>query len=202
MASPPLIFQVNDIIECQILGRFYGEPNMIVNHFRAKQASTPTGGFNSHLTGYAVNLGNCTNNFQKWRGFRYRRIRPEPITDFGVVNWAEFANGWSGDAMPAQVCHLIKLRTALSAPAGRGRIYIPGVPISHWTTNAWNNNGITGANNLANWIMQWFRAGGQSEWIEMGVVSWQTSPITYNAVTGTGFAQYPAIRRSRKPVIL
>lgn len=201
-ASPVTVYNLNDIMEVQIMGKLYGDWNMNVLCFRVKQTQIFTSGIREHLQGLVTNFRSNCSQYQVWSKFRHRRLRPLPVTDYGEYDWTGTTGASSSHAMPAQVAAVWQIKTALNAPAGRGRFYLPGVALDAWSANNWTLGAYSTKNGLKAFIEQWFRIGGDSEYIELGVCSRQTSPVAYNGMKTVDYASYAGVQRSRRPFIV
>jgi len=198
MSGSLVVYNANDIIQVQILGRYYGHEDMIVIAWRSKQTQPFTAGIREHLQGFCSFTSSNRNINHKWYGFRHRRVWPLPVTDYGDYSFTEMAGAGSGDGMPGQVAMLWRIQTDVHSAWGKGRYYLPGMSMNMWV----NNNFSLGAYSVFNGFKaqqeQWFRQGGDSEHIEMVVYTRGTHDAVYNPMKTMSYGTFPVIQRSRK----
>jgi hypothetical protein len=195
------VYQANDIIQVQIMGKLYGDWNMIVLAFRSKQTAFFNEGPREHLQGLCTFFASNIVVHQVWSKFRHRRIIPQPVTEYLEYSWTGTTGAVNDHAMPAQVAAVWQIRTAVDAPAGRGRFYLPGVALSSWSNNSYTAGAHAAKDGLKAQIQDWFKFGGLSEHIELGVHSRQAGGNIYNAMHTIGKTTYPGVIRSRRPEI-
>lgn len=199
MSSSLTLYNANDIMQVQILGRYYGHEDMIVLAWRIKQTQLFTDGIREHLQGFCTQTSSNRNNHHVWYGFRHRRVWPGDITDYGEYFFTEMGGAGSGHGMPGQVASLWRIETEIHSAWGKGRYYLPGVSLSEWEGDTYSLGSFSVKNGFKAQQEQYFRQGGDSEYLEMVVYTRGTHDAVFNPMLTVSYSTYPAIQRSRRP---
>jgi len=199
MSSVLTVYETNDIIQVQVLGRYYGHEDMCVIAWRSKQTQPFVDGIREHLQGWCTFTSSNRNHNHEWYGFRHRRVHPPPITDYGEYFFTAMPGAGSGDGMPGQMAALWRIETDVHSAWGKGRYYLPGVPMDHWTNGNYSLGAFSVKNGFKAQQEQWFREGGDSEHIEMVVYTRGTHDAVFNPMKEMSYSVYPAVQRSRRP---
>lgn len=197
----PTVYLTNDIVEMRAKGTYFGEPFEILEHFRQKDAPKTAIDWANAMRTYFINEFTAAMVPQaRWISVSVRRIRPLPKTREETTAIVALPGIHSGEGMPHQICTLYKKRTALTAPSGRGRVYIPGTPQSWFVNGVWTNVATTIMQSIVNRLFQWSVSGGYS-FAEWGVASRRVSPVAYNGIHEIKWSGLPCTMRSRRPQI-
>lgn len=195
----PTIFVTGDIVEMRAKGTYFGEPFEIMEHFRQMDSNKPAIVWADAMRQYFLNeLIGAMVPQARFISVSVRRLKPLPVTFEETVPIVALPGGSSGEGMPHQIAMLIKKKTALHAPAGRGRVYMPGVPQSWYVNGTWTNVATTIMNSITSRLMQWAVGGGYS-FARWGVASRQVHPVAFNDITSIHWSGQPATMRSRRP---
>jgi len=194
-----VVYGQGNLIETNILGRYFGEPNMVTMCFEVK----PVNLFDFRIAQLGADISQLMTKMsvagQQWHGIRFRRLVPHPVSEWQEFNWTPIPGIITGNGCPAQIATLFKLRTSLTAPAGRGRFYIPGLPYSYFANNAYNLNFFTAANGLKEELQDFLGFNGSDPRVWLCVRSKQTDPASFNRVHVVDYSNYPVVIRSRRP---
>ena len=191
-------YNVNDIIQIQLLGQLNGRNTMNTFHFQSKRNNLFVSDIGDDMNYMCFLLKNLAVNTMRWVAWKHRRVRPLPITEYGTVSLFVSNGVGTGAAMPPTVAALYRINTLLDAPAGRGRIYLPGMPLGYWDGLQYT---FTARQNLQNtgsaFFDQWKATSGFSGNMFLGVASKLVSPVAFNGCIGFDWQAYPASMRRR-----
>lgn len=200
--AAPVSYALNDIIQVYFLGKYYGHENMITVCFRVKQAANFNTPIRQDLETWVTHLlSNCANQ-QSWYGFRHRRIHPVEPSAYADYFFTPRPGVGGAEGMPGQVAALWQIHTEINQPYAKGRFYLPGVPVLHFTNGVYNLNAYTGKNGMKGQLESRYKVGGSAGYIECGVFSRGNHDSVFNGLRSLDYANYPAIQRSRRPTIV
>ena len=192
-------FLPGDIVEMRGRGTIFGERFEVVQHFRQQDAGHNANTWAGAMRDYFLNeFCAAATSQMKFTSVLTRRVIPVPFTREEEVAIAPIQGGWSGETMPHQIATIFKTITALDAPAGRGRIYIPGMPQSWYVGGNFSGAAMATMSSICARLHEWSHTGGYSfaRWV---VLSRQASPGAANDVHEIRFSGQPCTMRSRRP---
>lgn len=191
-------YNAGDIFQVQLLGRLNGRNNMNCFHFESKRNNLFISDIQDDIAYLCNILRNLCVNQQEWYMWRHRRVRPLPKTEYGDVSLLVPVGVGTGPAMPPTVATLFSIHTALDAPAGRGRFYVPAMPVAFWDGHQFPFGVRASLNSVkGNIFDQWKHPDGFSGNMFLGVASNLTSPPVFNRMIGLEWGAWPASQRRR-----
>lgn len=199
------VYEVNDIVRIRSVGQTNGEEFENISHFRIKSTVTAISQLRTDVVEQFLKVFRpFMTSEARYIHINHKKVRPEPVTDEFQEIIDPVVGTISGVAMPHQMAVLVKLKTALDARAGKGRIYIPGWPCDAFSAGLYSVAFRSVLLNQMNSLLTRVGVGGSATFIELGVVSHQAGEgddLVYNGVTGVQYSLYPAVMRSRRPHI-
>lgn len=196
----PQTFVFNDIFRARLSGTISGERFENVIHMRFKGGSVGSVDLASGIRNFFLNqLMAPVSNQVQYNSIGLARVSPQPITTEDVVAIVPMVGANANPRFPNQLCYLMKVRCDNAHLAHRrGRLYLPGVCTSHWTSAGWSFTAITQFNSISNIIQSEFAIGGGTS-LEWGVFSRGIHDTAFAGMRTLTWSGYPAIQRSRRP---
>lgn len=195
-------YNMDDILRLRFMGTVNGEPFQLVQHFRARTVIDNVQEFQNHLTiNFLWEFRALMTATTRFTHVGHARVLPSDGDEEDELPIVPVVGARQVQSMPNQIATLVKVRTLLDAPAGRGRLYLPGVPQDSFVDGGWSHGALTAMTSVAGFLMLRVGPGGTNTYLEWGVASYQTDPLSWNRVAAVEFGNYPATMRTRRPTL-
>jgi len=198
----PIAYAAGSIIETQMIGELNGEPVMNVLAWKVKQAVLPAAGVVQLVQDVATLFGSNISNRMRYIGCRQRLLRPNGPTEYRTDEFAPIPGGASGECMPNQVSQVMVIKCLGEGKPDYGLVYLPGMPFSHWSNNAYSLLANSVHNGLRGQLMQFLSETGSDPRVQLGVASRKFGPYDFAVMTSIEWSSYPGVRRSRRPAVI
>lgn len=128
------------------------------------------------------------------------RVVPNPHGFETQVAITPLFGAATGDTFPNQMAYLLKLYTGFTFRHRKGRIYLPGIPRTHFALNGWTQTATTQMESIRSILLSEFGVGGGTNFL-LGVFTRGDHDTRFVGIDDLVWAGYPAVQRSRRPTI-
>lgn len=195
----PETYNLNDVIEVQVIGRSYDHECMNRLFFRVRIATMTSLTIATELNSNWVSfIRGITANSYRWTRYQIRRVIPGEPTSYESALASQDTGFASSSNMPNQVCNLWALKTGFEPGKRPGRLYLGGIPGGVWSNNAWVNTFISGNTNAITAMLNRYGPAGAGP-LQWMLVSFDGEDFTdARGITSIFHRERPATQRRRR----
>lgn len=154
---------VGDKYRVNMIGSLFGQLIEYTFHY-IEDVSAGAAGDNALATAFdsgpALSLVGVLSHDYTYTGSSAQKYSPLPVTN-SIFNGANSqVGGVNAASLPPAVSAVISKLTPFAGPAGRGRVFLAGIPFTYDTSGQLNGTGLAALNGVAAIISQQLSQGG------------------------------------------
>lgn len=196
---PTQFFSFNDVVQCRLKGRQWGEPFENIVHFRNKCGTVDSINLASGIRNFFLNqLMAIVSNQAHYYAIGMARVRPSPKGWEDTQPIVPIVGASNQPPMPNQMATLMRIQTPILTRRGKGRMYLPLPVTTNFTGFGWTVGANAQMVSIGNIIRNEFGVGGGT-CLELGVWSRVMHDDNWVGMTSIGWDEYPCTMRSRRP---